>query len=269
MREFSKISCAVWQSQRFRRLNDKGRLLYLYLHTCPHVNSIGCYYLPMGYISTDLGWNDSAVHTALADLSTGLIQWNSEENIIKINGFLDHSPLTNKSHAIGAVKKALSLPDCKEKTSIIKELKLSQYCKGLKEIEVYLQTCDSPVDTPTPTETETVIKDTTNVVSKSPPKKKRKIEDEFKTDCSLPEQYRIYAEEKGLLNPDDEWEDFFDFWKSEGVGKLDWLATWRGRVRKAVKRQSSGSSYRGGQKQSAGDVTIDAARLAIGGYGIE
>ena len=59
MRDFAKISCSIWHSRKFRSLpNDDCRLVYLYLHTNPHVNSLGCYVLPFGYAIADLGWND-------------------------------------------------------------------------------------------------------------------------------------------------------------------------------------------------------------------
>lgn len=108
------------------------------------------------------------------------------------------------------------------------------------------------------------IKDTTNVVSKKPPKKKRKIDDVFKTDRRLPDEYRSEAIRLGLNQPDSEWDSFFDFWQSEGVGKVDWLATWRNRVRKAVQRQGIGGTDQARTNRPAVDATIEGARIAIG-----
>lgn len=262
MRDFSKISCAIWQSQKFRNLSDKGRLLYLYLHTCPHVNSIGCYYLPKGYISADLGWNDSAVDRAMTELSTGLIEHNSGLNLIKINRFLEHSPITNKSHAIGATKKALSLPECPEKHSIINELTKQPYCAGLKELQSYRQACDRPVNTPPPTETQTDIKESNTKVL---PKKARRIDHEFKTDFSMPAEYREFAISQNV-NPEREWEKFIDYWKAKSgqtACKLDWLATWRNWCRNSADRGGGKAPTVSGSGRASGDATIAGARMAL------
>ena len=57
MREFTKVSPALWNSARFKGLSDdSSRLLYVYYLTCSHQNAAGCYHLPDGYACTDLGW---------------------------------------------------------------------------------------------------------------------------------------------------------------------------------------------------------------------
>ena len=57
MRDFSKISPALWQSKRFNTLpSDDGRYLYLYLLTNGHQTSAGAYRLPDGYATNDLRW---------------------------------------------------------------------------------------------------------------------------------------------------------------------------------------------------------------------
>lgn len=96
-----------------------------------------------------------------------------------------------------------------------------------------------------------------------PAKKGMRIENYFKTDRGLPDEYRSEAIRLGLNEPDDEWDSFFDFWAGlagKDACKLDWLATWRNRVRKAVKRGSgpSRSSWK-----PAADATVTGARMAL------
>src|SRR5262245_38681348 len=65
MREFSKISPAVWHSPRFNSLpSDDGRYLYLYLLSSPHQTSAGAYHLPEGYACADLGWSQKRYREA-------------------------------------------------------------------------------------------------------------------------------------------------------------------------------------------------------------
>jgi len=57
MRDFNKVSPTLWQSSRFVDLpSDDGRFLYLYLLTCHHQNSAGCFWLPDGYACNDIRW---------------------------------------------------------------------------------------------------------------------------------------------------------------------------------------------------------------------
>ena len=62
MREFSKVSPAVWQSERFHSLpSDDGRYVHLYLLTNDHQNSAGCYRLPDGLRLLGSALSDGAV----------------------------------------------------------------------------------------------------------------------------------------------------------------------------------------------------------------
>lgn len=124
MRDYGKISTSVWRSKKFLSLkSDQHRLFYLYLHTCPHVNSTGCFILPIGYAQADIGWTEESIKKAIDSLSKAyLIAFDSKESLIRIVGFLEHDPLTNPKHAQGAVKIALCLPDCPEKLHLFNEL---------------------------------------------------------------------------------------------------------------------------------------------------
>ena len=292
MREFGKISTALWtNSKKFKSLDDEAKLLYLYMHSCPHVNSVGCYYLPKGYISADLGWNDRSIDRAMKALCIALIQYNKTENIVKIEGFLDHSKITNKNHAIGAVKIVMSLPDCEEKYSIINELKRDKYCKSLPEIKTFERPIDSPMDRGIPTETETETykeKDISNDISKKdfspeenkdekPYVKSKTIEDFIEQDCfgnsDIPEKFRKHAEKHGHPNAAAEWEDFVSMWKRKGEEAVSWFAGWEARVRNSKNagwytekgnRNNSGRQSRGG-----GPALTDIATELIAEYGDE
>ena len=170
MRDFAKISCSIWHSRKFRSLpNDDCRLVYLYLHTNPHVNSLGCYVLPFGYAIADLGWNDMETDPiryrdcieALCD--SGLIGFDPAESVVRIVDFLKHSPFSNEKHAKGAVKILYHIPDCAEKLILINEL------RGMKHVHADIlpslqdrvsDTVSKPCRyTETETETETETRD--------------------------------------------------------------------------------------------------------------
>ena len=154
MRDFGKVSTELWQSVRFRSMQDNrdAQLLYVYFHTNTHANSIGCYRLPRGYIMADMDLDDRAMDRAMDRcIDSGLIAYHEPENMLFIDKFLEKSPITNKKHAIGAVKAALRLPDCEPKLLIIKELLDDPYVKDLTEFETLKEFYDRAMDTPTDT----------------------------------------------------------------------------------------------------------------------
>ena len=103
MRDFSKISPAVWQSLRFNSLpSDDGRYLYLYLLTNRHQNSAGCYQLPDGYACTDLLWcSERYVAARQALLKADMIRFDAEASEVMITRWFKHNPPMNQSHYDG------------------------------------------------------------------------------------------------------------------------------------------------------------------------
>ena len=155
MRDYGKIKTSIWESKKFTGLkSDDLRLFYLYLHTCPHVNSIGCFRLKIGYIMADLGWSAKVSDRAIVALcEANLIRWDSVEHVVLICNFLTESPITNKKHGAGAAKLALSLPECKLKHDVIGELMTDKYACDLSEWKGYDRPINSGTDTTEP-ETE-------------------------------------------------------------------------------------------------------------------
>lgn len=129
MREYAKIYTSLWRSRKFTSLeSDDARLLYLYLHTCVHSNMVGCFILPDGYATSDLGWDLTRYRQALDSLSAAsLVGLNREENVVRIVDFLRHDPFTNKSHAAGALKVAMSLPYCDQVALLFNDLRKSKW----------------------------------------------------------------------------------------------------------------------------------------------
>ena len=124
MREFGLISTSIWNSRKFCGLkSDDARLLYFYLLTCPSVNSLGCYVLKPGYAAAALGWDAVRCQNGIGALSgAALVGIDRAENLIRVVGFLQHSEIMNVKHGVGAVRLALTLPDCNEKTLLLHDL---------------------------------------------------------------------------------------------------------------------------------------------------
>ncbi len=106
MRDFSKVSPRLWESERFRELeSDADRLAYLYLLSNTHQNSIGCYRLPPPYACADLCWDPPKYEASeQALVEGGLISVDDHSREILILRWFKHNPPTNPKHYQGAVR---------------------------------------------------------------------------------------------------------------------------------------------------------------------
>ena len=112
MREFSKISPAVWGSERFNSLpSDDARYLYLYLLTCEHQTSGGTFKLKDGYATDDLKWDVHRYVTAREQLiEADLVRFDAAASIVLIARWFKHNCPMNESHFRGVEKLLLKLP---------------------------------------------------------------------------------------------------------------------------------------------------------------
>ena len=111
MRDFSKISPTVWQSERFNSLSDKSKLVYLYLLTNGHQTRAGCYWLPEGYACSDLRWPVDRYQKALKALvAADLVRWDESAKVIGITRWFKHNPPVSPDHLIGVERELARLP---------------------------------------------------------------------------------------------------------------------------------------------------------------
>ena len=125
MRDFNKVSPTLWQSSRFIDLpSQDGRYLYLYLLTCPHQNSAGCFWLPDGYACHDLAWDRDCYLKARQQLiDADLIEFDDTEQVVFIKRWFRHNPPMNPSHVIGIEKALIQCPSIELRDNCHEELK--------------------------------------------------------------------------------------------------------------------------------------------------
>jgi len=165
MRDFTKVSPLVWKSQKFRALGDDtdARLAYLYILTSPHASSAGCYDLPEGYASADLGWQIERYREAIARLtSVGLIEFAEAENTVRITNWVTFNPPTNAKHAMGILSQLRQASSADLKVKTAQEFSRALNEKGFgrdqalsKAIAGFFEAYRKPIPTETETETET------------------------------------------------------------------------------------------------------------------
>lgn len=123
MRAYGKIESGFWQNQKVRPLGRDAKLLLLYLYSCPHGNSVGCFILPAGYIIADLDMPAERVSELVSELvSKGFIERDEASGLTRIVGWFGHNTIENGNVAKAAMRAVEQLPDCVPKTNLLKDL---------------------------------------------------------------------------------------------------------------------------------------------------
>ena len=92
MRDYGKVYTRFWLKQNVLSWSDSAKLLGLYLLTCPHCNLLGCFRLPIGYVASDLNWDEQQVAKALSELEQDQFLIRCEESgWTLIPSFLKHT----------------------------------------------------------------------------------------------------------------------------------------------------------------------------------
>ena len=112
MRTYGRIETNFWQNPKVRALScDESRHLLLYLYTCPHGNSLGCFVLPDGYIMADLSWPPETLALRFSELNAkGFIERDQDSYLVRIAGWFGHNKIENRNVALGAMKIIAALP---------------------------------------------------------------------------------------------------------------------------------------------------------------
>jgi len=96
VKEYGSVQTQFWSDSSLQNLSTHVKLLAVYLLTGPHTNMLGCFRLPLGYVSEDLKWDGETVCKAFAELAQiRFLVRDPESNWILITHFLDWNPIEN------------------------------------------------------------------------------------------------------------------------------------------------------------------------------
>lgn len=124
MREFNKINPSLWGSQKFRKLSQEDKMIYLYFLTSPHSNSAGCYRCPIGYMMSDLGIDEKGLRKGIERVChTLLISFNIGEEMVFLGQWFRFNPPANPNHAKKVLEDIKALSDCDVKFVCLQEFK--------------------------------------------------------------------------------------------------------------------------------------------------
>lgn len=132
MREFGKISARIWRSKKFRALpDDLSQLVYIYLQTCAHGNSAGCFHISPVMIASEMKQEPAQIDAALDRCAeVGLIRRFEEEDLVQIVAFFDHNAPSSRPQLAGPVKILAALPECEAVSCAQIELAVAIYLRA-------------------------------------------------------------------------------------------------------------------------------------------
>lgn len=122
--KYRKIDPRIWNDAKFNALSDKGKLVFFFLLTHPHMTPVGAMRATMGGFVEELGWQTEAFQEAFREaLSKGMVKHDEKAHFIALPNFIKYNP-PESPNVIKAWAKCLDdIPECQEKIHLINELK--------------------------------------------------------------------------------------------------------------------------------------------------
>lgn len=143
MREYGQVQSAFWQSPDAQNFSDTGKLLALYLLTGPHSNGIGCFRLPDGYVTGDLGWSSETVSKGFDELSGKGFAYRLD-GVVFIPNFMRWNKVANENVAKARFSEFEALPKGEAKTRVARAM-LAFCAHWTPEIKHVLETVTETV----------------------------------------------------------------------------------------------------------------------------
>jgi len=111
MREYGQIQSSYWTHPNIQGLSHDAKLIGAYLLTSQHTNGIGCFRLPIGYVSIDLGMGIERVSKGFQELfERGFSEVDERSGYVLIPSFLKWNPIHNPNSALARVKEFDLIP---------------------------------------------------------------------------------------------------------------------------------------------------------------
>lgn len=239
-REFGRLKTVMWQRPKFHALSDDGKMLWLYLISCPHGNAIGVFVCSLGYMMSDLKWQPERLLETVSELlAKGFIQRDDTFDLIVINGWWDHNTIENPNVATGALKTFEALPPSPLVTAAFCDFSAlpETLCKA------FSKRFPNGIETKKPKPEPEIQPEPQSAPSAAPVVKREtsKKGTRLAVDAEPDEQDIRYAGEEYGWPAERiarEWSNLRDWSQSSKNGeKLDWRATWRTWVRRCEAEQ--------------------------------
>lgn len=213
---YKTIQESFWTDPKVRQLSPTDKLLFLYLITNPHAHYSGLYYLPVSFMSEELGLSVRQINEGLANLERRLIlRYDNDHSVVWVLKMCKHQITQggNPKVLISGINKQLSNV---HSISLVKEfieyyqsldLTLPERCANV-DSTLCQGTVPVPVTDTVPVKEKRIVKE----------KNKTPLPDNF----ALSEKVKLWAAKKGYDHLDDHLEAFKRKASMNGYKYVDW-----------------------------------------------
>ena len=218
MARYQKIHSQIWHDEKFITLSDDARLLFFYLLSSPHSNSIGIYVLPKSYAISDLNWTEKRFTKPFHELlGKELVLYDETVRLVCLPNHCKHNSLENENQAKAAAKIIYELP----KSSLFSHI-LELFDKPFhKQLLEQLREQYAKPETEAEAETETEAETEKSIGT--PDKPARPVSQKNLTDEEFIQALKTNPAYQGIDIPTE-------------LGRMDaWLLTPKGRRRKKTR----------------------------------
>jgi hypothetical protein len=133
MRTYGALHTKFWTNPELRQLDDQTKLFLIYLLTSPHSNSLGCYYLPLGYAAVDMRKDPKTISKLLRNgLKTMVFVYDEDCEWIFLVNYLKFNYPLNPNQAKSVEKAFYEVPQNFKYYRELAETVL-KYCRHLSE----------------------------------------------------------------------------------------------------------------------------------------
>jgi hypothetical protein len=136
MAEYWRVGPRFWPRTKGEGWTDGERLVGLYLLTNKHRTTEGLYYLPIGYLSGDLGWSTERVTQTLSTLQDkGFCQYDVNAEIVLLPKAMEYQRPDNENQQKHAIEKLRDIPETALLAGLIDaaEAYCKPFAKALRE----------------------------------------------------------------------------------------------------------------------------------------
>lgn len=153
MSRYRKVDPRIWNDEKFRKLNNHGKLLFFMLLTHPNMTALGAMRATPAGLAEELGWEAEAFRKAFADvLSKAMAEHDAEACLIALPNFIRYNQ-PESPNVIKAWVGALDLlPECQLKRHVLQRAQaiVSEMTEGFSKAfgEAFAQAMPYPKQKP-------------------------------------------------------------------------------------------------------------------------
>lgn len=131
MSRYRKIDPRIWNDAKFRRLDDRAKLVFFMLLTHPAMTSLGAMRATPGGLAEELGWPPEAFREAFAQpLQEGMAEHDAKACFVGLPKFLSYNPPESPNVVTAWLKSVDLLPECELKARVLLRAKAFAEAKG-------------------------------------------------------------------------------------------------------------------------------------------